>query len=256
MSNKVLGFEFMKEMYKEDPDFSKEWITHTEGGLAQGKRYVLQGGFLFHGNKLCVLKGSYRDLLIREVHSGGLGGHFGVQKTLEILQDQFYWPRMIGPYTPLPVPDKPWEDVSLDFIVALPRTQRSKDSIMVVVDRFTKMSHFIACKKPEDAASVAELYLKEIGTMYCSTAIGHSPFEIVYGVNPLMPLDLSSVPREEFNPDAKKIAEQLLKLHETAIKQIERSNELYKKQSKKPRKKKEFEAGDLLWLHLRKERFP
>ncbi|XP_074292084.1 uncharacterized protein LOC141618925 [Silene latifolia] len=76
MSNKVLGVEFMMEIYKEDPDFSEEWIAHTEGGSTQGKRYVLQEGFLFHGNKLCVPKGSYRDLLIKEVHSGGLGGTF------------------------------------------------------------------------------------------------------------------------------------------------------------------------------------
>ncbi|XP_074292969.1 uncharacterized protein LOC141619849 [Silene latifolia] len=84
MSSKVLGFEFMKEMYRKHYDFSEEWITHTEGGLAQGKKYMLQEGFLFHGNKLCAPRGSYRDLLNKEVHSGGLGGHFEVQKTLEI----------------------------------------------------------------------------------------------------------------------------------------------------------------------------
>ncbi|XP_074278615.1 uncharacterized protein LOC141602208 [Silene latifolia] len=74
MSNRVLGFEFMKELYKEDPDFSEEWITQTEGHRNQGSKYLLQEGFLFQGNKLCVPRGSYRDLLIREVHSGGMGG--------------------------------------------------------------------------------------------------------------------------------------------------------------------------------------
>ena len=47
-------------------------------------------------------------------------------------------------------------------MVGLPRTQRNKDSIMVVVDRFLKMSHFVPCNKTNDASYVTELYFKEI----------------------------------------------------------------------------------------------
>ena len=69
-------------------------------------------------------------------------------------------------YIPLPVASKPWEHLSMDFVVALLRTQSGRDFIMVVVDRFSKMAHFVACNKVDDAKHIARLYFAVIVRLY------------------------------------------------------------------------------------------
>jgi hypothetical protein len=84
-----------------------------------------------------------------------------------------------------------------------------------------------------------------------------SPFEIVYGFNPTSPIDLLPLPmRERVNFDTSKRAEFIKKLHDQARTNIEKMTKLYEKRANKGRKKVLFEQGDLVWVHLRKDRFP
>ncbi|CAI5470588.1 unnamed protein product [Closterium sp. Yama58-4] len=131
-----------------------------------------------------------RQILLEEFHDVPYAGHFGSNKTLAGIAKYYYWPRMAadvqqfvtscdtcqrmksskqkktGLLQPLPVPEQPWQVVSLDFITGLPSTSRGHDSILVVIDKFSKMGHFIPINVTATAEATTRLFFDRIITIH------------------------------------------------------------------------------------------
>jgi hypothetical protein len=183
-----LGFENLRDMYAGDADFGEAYEA-AENPVLRDKSpwidYMIQEGLLFRGNQLCIPKCSMRENLLKEKHSEGLAGHFGHDKTFAKLSESYFWPGMHAEvkrfvdrcricqhlkgrkqnaclYHPFPILERPWEAISMDFVLGLLRTQRGVDSIFSMVDRFSKMAHFIPCQNTNDATHITNLFFKEV----------------------------------------------------------------------------------------------
>lgn len=179
----VPGLGTFADLYPSDIFFGRI-MAEVQSGLSRD--YTLHDGFLFRGEHLCIPDSSLRLKLISEIHNEG---HLGRDRTLHLVSTSYFWPSLrrdveryvercvtcqsskghatnAGLYLPLPVPTQPWSDISMDFMMGLPRTQKSFNSIFVVVDRFSKMVQFIPCKRTTDALQVATLFFREVDHLH------------------------------------------------------------------------------------------
>jgi transposase InsO family protein len=176
-----------------------EMIT-TPTDSHQPSRYqhysITQDGLLRYQNRIVVPQ---QKSLIYELlylyHDDQFAGHWGVDKTRELLGRKFYWSGMTtdireyittcsicqnnaiprhkpyGQLNPLPVPSRPWEEVSLDWITHLPTSYIGTgefDAVLVVVDRYTKMARFIPTRGDLSAPEFAALFHESIELKYGS----------------------------------------------------------------------------------------
>ena len=148
--------------------------------------FTLEDGALMKSKRLFVPDQNALKLeVLKRCHDATSAGHMGFMKTVTLVTRHYYWPGMWttvkdyvatcdvcqraksskrgawGELHQLQIPEAPWTDISMDFIVKLPPSQ-TFDSILVVVDRLTKMTHLIACNETADAAALATMFVKEI----------------------------------------------------------------------------------------------
>ena len=150
------------------------------------RRYWLENDLLyFRGGKLYVPSTKLRRELLKETHDTRWASHPGEERTLALLARSFHWPKMkedvqayvktchvcqvdkterkkeAGLLQPLPIPEKPWQCVSMDFITGFPKVE-SFGSVLVVVDRFSKYAVFIPAPSECPAEEAARIFFSNV----------------------------------------------------------------------------------------------
>ncbi|MCH79300.1 RNA-directed DNA polymerase (Reverse transcriptase), partial [Trifolium medium] len=148
--------------------------------------YEYTHGVLLYENRLVLpAKSTMIPLLLSEFHDTPQGGHSGFYRTYRRLASNVYWIGMKnavqeyvracdicqrqkyltsspgGLLQPLPIPDRIWEDLSMDFVTGLPKS-KGYEAILVVVDRLSKYTHFVPLKHPYTARTIAEVFVREV----------------------------------------------------------------------------------------------
>ena len=142
---------------------------------------------LWFNDRLVVPKvPKLRKQILDEAHLSRFSIHPGGTKMCHDLKQHFWWTKMkieiaryvaecdtcrrvkavhmktAGELHPLPVPSWKWDDISMDFISGLPTTSKGYDSIWVIVDRLTKIAHFLLVKTRYTVVTYAQLYVERI----------------------------------------------------------------------------------------------
>jgi hypothetical protein len=148
---------------------------------------VDEQGTLWYKKRICVPKvKEIREFILHEAHGSAYSIHLGSTKMYHDLKSRYWWygmkravaeyvalcdncqrvkaerQRPIGLLQPLKIPQWKWEEISMDFIVGLPTTQSGYNSIWVIIDRFSKVAHFILVKTTYKGAKLADLYITRI----------------------------------------------------------------------------------------------
>jgi hypothetical protein len=144
-------------------------------------------GTIWFKNRICVPEiDSLRETILKEAHDLDYSIHPGSTKMYQDLKRKYWWYGLkrdvaahvvvcdvcqrvkaehhmpAGLLHPLKVPKWKWEEIGMDFIVGLPRTQKGYDFIWVIVDRVTKVAHFIPVNTTYKGSQLAELYMARI----------------------------------------------------------------------------------------------
>ena len=90
MSGHVIGFDRLKDEYFACLDFDIIYDEVSNDNRHDYVDFLVENSYLFKVTKLCIPWTSFRDLLIWEMHAGGLAGHFGRDKTIALVEDRFY----------------------------------------------------------------------------------------------------------------------------------------------------------------------